>query len=121
MSQPVKLNTPKSKVNAPVQCFLCQEMPWFPNQDHLDNHYSTAHGIMKPADTLESELDNIPFSNADLEASLSSMTDLKDDAGDFESLLDALPPSPEPQDIFDSNTNDAMRRKPTGSHEMSNV
>ena len=73
-------------------------MPWLPNQEHLVNHYSTAHGIMKPADTLESELDNIPFSNADLEASLSSMTDLRDDGGDFESLLDALPPSPESRD-----------------------
>ena len=93
-------------------------MPWFPNQEQLDNHYSTAHGIMKPADTLESELDNIPFSNADLEASLSSMTDLKDDAGDFESLLDALSPSPE-QDMLDPSASDTMRRKSSGSHGMS--
>ena len=57
-------------------------MPWFPNREHGDGHYSTAHGILKPADTLASELDNI---NTDLEASLSSMTDLKDDGGDFES------------------------------------
>ena len=94
-------------------------MPWFPNQEHLVNHYSTAYGIMKPADTLESELYKIPFSNADLEASLSSMTDLKDDAGDFESLLDALPPSPEPQDTLDPGAVDTMRRKSTGSHGMS--
>ena len=119
INQPVKISTPKGKVNAPIQCFLCQEMPWFPNQEHLDKHYSTAHGIMKPADTLESELDNIPFSNADLEASLSSMTDLKDDAGDLESPLDAFPPSPEPHHMLDPSASDAIRRKSTGSHGIS--
>merc|ERR1719397_1763948 len=75
-AQSVKVGVPtqKPKVNSPVQCFLCQEMPWFPNQEHLDNHYSSAHGIMKPTDASE-EFDNIPFSNADLEASLSSIND----------------------------------------------
>merc|ERR1711978_390177 len=60
----------KPKVNSPVQCFICQEMPWFPNQEHLDNHYSSVHGIMPNADDADDGLD-INFSNADLEASLS--------------------------------------------------
>jgi hypothetical protein len=89
-SKPTKIHS------SPVQCMLCIEMPWFPNQEHLDNHYSTAHGIMKSTDIVETG--DLDFSNADLEASLSSMTDLKDDAGDFETLLDALPPSPEPHE-----------------------
>ena len=80
-----------STTNNPVQCMLCIEMPWFPNQDHLENHYSSAHGIMRSTDLVEST--DLEFSNADLEASLSSMHG--DDAGDFETLLDALP-SPEP-------------------------
>ncbi len=93
-----KGNNNKPKINnMPVQCMLCIEMPWFPNQEHLDNHYSTAHGIMKSTDPVETG--DLDFSNADLEASLSSMTDLKDDAGDFETLLDALPPSPDPNEM----------------------
>ena len=108
----------KPKVNSPVQCFLCQEMPWFPNQEHLDNHYSSAHGIMKPTDACE-ELDNIPFSNADLEASLSSIND-PGDAGDFESLLDALPPSPEPQDVQEQPLAEPVRRKSTNNQQNSN-
>ena len=116
----IKLSPPKpqqaSKPSSPVQCFLCQEMPWFPNQEHLDNHYSTAHGIMKPAET-DTEMDIPAFSNADLEASLSSMTDLKDDGGDFESLLDALPPSPEPEEALDctpgTSSGSVIRRKST--------
>ena len=42
---------------------------------------------MEPADTLESELDDIP--NADLEASLSSMTDPKNDA---DTVQESTPP-----------------------------
>ena len=90
---------PTKITSTPVQCMLCIEMPWFPNQEHLDTHYSTAHGIMRSTDPLDTG--DLDFSNADLEASLSSMTDLKDDAGDFETLLDALPPSPEPHEPVD--------------------
>ena len=113
----------KTKVNSPVQCFLCQEMPWFPNQEHLDNHYSSAHGIMPNADS-ENDLD-IQLSNADLEASLSSMNDVGD-AGDFESLLDALPPSPEPQDIPDpqnmssTSASEPIRKKTAVTNLVSN-
>ena len=97
----------------PVQCMLCIQMPWFPNQEHLDNHYSTAHGIMKSTDMVET--DDLDFSNADLEASLSSMTDLKDDAGDFESLLEALP-SPEPHEPSEmSSPTQSVRRKSVNS------
>ena len=96
----------------PVQCMLCIEMPWFPNQEHLDNHYSTAHGIMKSNDIVEAG--GLEFSNADLEASLSSMTDLKEDAGDFETLLDALP-SPEPQESNDIEASPSVRRRSVNS------
>ena len=104
----VASSTSKVPAPNPVQCMLCIEMPWFPNQEHLDNHYSTAHGIMKSSDLVETG--DLEFSNADLEASLSSMTDLKDDAGDFETLLDALP-SPEPAEPSDVTSNQALRRK----------
>ena len=117
-SGPVKLSPPKMarSSNSPVQCFLCQDAPWYPTQEHLDNHYSTAHGIMKPAET-DPEMDIPAFTNADLEASLSSMTDLKDDPGDFDSLLDALPPSPEPEEQVDTGAGTSSasvgRRKST--------
>ena len=117
-SGPVKPSPPKiaRPANSPVQCFLCQDAPWYPTQEHLDNHYSTAHGIMKPAET-DPDMDIPAFTNADLEASLSSMTDLKDDPGDFDSLLDALPPSPEPEEQLDTSASTSSasvaRRKST--------
>ena len=111
-----------SSTNNPVQCMLCIEMPWFPNQDHLENHYSTAHGIMKSTDLVETH--DLEFSNADLEASLSSM---HDDGGDFETLLDALP-SPEPathehheQDVdvgYTTSTSVMIRRKSMNTSNM---
>merc|ERR1719328_648450 len=71
---------------------------------------------MKPAET-DPEMDIPAFTNADLEASLSSMTDLKDDPGDFDSLLDALPPSPEPEEQLDTSASTSSasvaRRKST--------
>ena len=104
----VKTSSSSASTANPVQCMLCIEMPWFPNQEHLDNHYSISHGIMKSSDIIESG--DLEFSNADLEASLSSMTDLKDDAGDFETLLDALP-SPEPHEPNDLSSSPSFRRK----------
>ena len=71
---------PGSSIKTSGKLLLC---PW---------HYASLHTIWK----LYTDFGNIKFFNANLEASLLSMNDAKDD-GNIESLLNALPPSPKPQ------------------------